>query len=69
VPAVRGGRLRQLVADYRRAGDVLWSSNDPAPAAYVFVGLADYLNLARRYAISPSAAATRDIEWDGQPIA
>jgi hypothetical protein len=66
--ALRSGTLRQLVADYWRARDVIWSPTDPLPAAYVFVGLLGYLELARRYSISPIAASTRDIEWDGQPI-
>jgi hypothetical protein len=66
--AVRTGNLRQFVADFRRARDVIWSPTDPAPAAYVFAGLVDYLRVARRHHISPMAASTLDIEWDGQPI-
>ena len=47
---------------------MIWSPTDPLPAAYVFAGLAEYLRLARRHRISPTAATTRDIEWDGHPI-
>jgi hypothetical protein len=66
--AVRSRRLRLLLADWRRARDVIWSRQDPLPAFYLFVGLCAYLDLARRQGISPRAASTRDIEWDGDPI-
>jgi predicted ATP-grasp superfamily ATP-dependent carboligase len=66
--AWRYGRLRQWLADYRRARDVVWSADDPGPAAYQFVGLVDYLGLAYRQRISPLAASTHDLQWDGQPI-
>jgi hypothetical protein len=66
--AVRTRQLRRLVMDWRRARDVIWSCQDPLPAFYLFVGLCAYLDLARRQRISPRAASTRDIEWDGDPI-
>jgi hypothetical protein len=66
--AIRARRLRRLVEDWRSASDVIWSRRDPVPALYLFVGLAAYLNLARRKGITPRAASTRDIEWDGDPI-
>jgi hypothetical protein len=68
-PALRSRRLGQWLADFRQARDVIWSARDPRPAVYLFVGLADYLNHARRHRISPVAASTRDLEWDGQAIA
>jgi hypothetical protein len=66
--ALRSHRVRRLIADCWRARDAIWSPNDPRPTAYLFVGLADYLALARRFSISPVAASTHDIEWDGGPI-
>jgi glutathione synthase/RimK-type ligase-like ATP-grasp enzyme len=68
IQALRCGRLRQLVLDYRRARDAIWSSQDPVPAFYLFVGLGAYLYLAQRQHITPRAASTRDIEWDGEAI-
>lgn len=56
------------LGDGRRARDVLWSWRDPAPAFFVFVGLAATLALAARRGVTPQAASTRDIEWDGEEI-
>jgi hypothetical protein len=69
-PAVlRTGRLTQLMTDMRRARDAIWSAHDPTPSLYVFPGLISMLGTALRHRISPLAASTRDIEWDGDEIA
>jgi hypothetical protein len=69
VDAVRHRRLRQLAVDVRRGRDAVWSRRDPLPTLYVFVGLAAYVGLAVRRGVSPRAASTQDIEWDGEAIA
>jgi predicted ATP-grasp superfamily ATP-dependent carboligase len=69
VDAVRQRRIRQLATDVRRGRDAVWSWRDPLPTFYVFVGLAAYVGLAARQGISPRAASTQDIEWDGEAIA
>ncbi len=66
--AVRGRGIGRWMRDGLRARDVLWSWRDPAPAFYVFVGLVATLALAARRGITPEAASTRDIEWDGEEI-
>ncbi|MBL9199481.1 MAG: hypothetical protein JNL39_03200 [Opitutaceae bacterium] len=66
--AFRHAQPRRWLADAWRARDALWSWRDPAPAGFVFVGLAATLALAARRGITPQAASTRDIEWDGEPI-
>ena len=67
--ALRAGRLPQLLTDMRRARDAIWAAHDPAPTFYVFPGLVSMLGSALRHRISPLAASTRDIEWDGEEIA
>ncbi len=62
---LRGGRW---VVDGWRARDALWSWRDPAPAFFLFAGLGATLVNAARLGITPQAASTRDIEWDGEEI-
>jgi ATP-grasp domain len=66
--ALRRWKIGRWMADGWRARDVLWSWRDPAPAFFVFAGLAATLVKAARVGISPQAASTRDIEWDGEEI-
>lgn len=66
--AIRGRGLERWVKDGLRAREVLWTWRDPAPAFFVFAGLAATLALAARRGITPQAASTRDIEWDGEEI-
>ena len=63
--ALRHGKLRALATDWCAARDVLWSPRDPWPAFYLFAGLGATLAAAARRGITPQAASTRDIEWDG----
>ncbi len=67
--ALRHGKLRALAADWRAARDVLWSPRDPWPAFYLFAGLGATVAAATWHGITPQAASTRDIEWDGEDIA
>ena len=69
VDALRCGKFRALAADWRAAREVLWSPRDPWPAFYLFAGLGATLATATRRGITPQAASTRDIEWDGEEIA
>ncbi len=66
--ALRHGKIPRWAADGWRARDVLWSWADPAPAFFVFAGLGATLVNAVRLGITPQAASTRDIEWDGEEI-
>lgn len=66
--AIRRRLVPRFVHDYLRAKDVLWSHTDPLPAFQIFVSLTAFAAHAVYLGISPSAAATRDIEWDGDAI-
>ena len=66
--ALRRWKIGRWLSDGWRARDVLWSWRDPAPAFFVFAGLASALATAARRGITPQAASTRDIEWDGEEI-
>lgn len=66
--AMRGRGVGRWMRAGWRARDVLWSWRDPGPAFFVFAGLAATLALAARRGITPQAASTRDIEWDGEEI-
>ncbi|MDP3072747.1 MAG: hypothetical protein Q8N18_20800 [Opitutaceae bacterium] len=66
--AIRSREFGRWVKDGRRAREVLWTWRDPAPAFFVFAGLAATLALAARRGVTPQAASTRDIEWDGEEI-
>ncbi len=68
VDALRHGKFRALAADWHAARDVLWSRSDPWPAFYVFAGLGATLATAALRGITPQAASTRDLEWDGEDI-
>lgn len=51
--------------DFRRAKDVIWSRADKLPAIGQLLSMAELLWLASRRGISPLAATTYDIEWNG----
>jgi hypothetical protein len=66
--ASRSGTVRRWQHDWARATDVLSAPGDARPA---FGAIRDILALTRlsmRHRCSVRAAATRDIEWDGQPL-
>jgi hypothetical protein len=68
VQAMHRGDLARWRRDFRRALDVLSQPGDRAP---LFGGLADmgeFAWSALRQRTSIREAATRDIEWDGEPI-
>ena len=67
--ALRTGQMRQLAADFRAARDVIWSREDPLPAFYLYLGLKKFVAQGALRGINPVTASTRDIEWDGEPIA
>ena len=55
--------------DFWRAKDAVWHRSDPYPSFYGLIGLGAFLLLAAREGMSPMAASTFDIEWDGEEIA
>jgi glutathione synthase/RimK-type ligase-like ATP-grasp enzyme len=67
--ALRTGQLLRLAADFRAARDAIWSRDDPFPSLYLYFGLGAFVALGVLHGISPVTASTRDIEWDGEPIA
>jgi hypothetical protein len=56
---------RPFFANIRRARDVIWSRVDKLPVFGQFVAMAELLGLAWKQRISPLAATTYDIEWNG----
>lgn len=55
-------------ADWSRATDVLSVSGDSRPYAGALLDMASFLRLAIKNRSTMRAAATRDIEWDGETL-
>jgi predicted ATP-grasp superfamily ATP-dependent carboligase len=56
---------RSFIANIRRASDVIWSRIDNWPVFGQFIAMTELLALAWKQRISPLAATTYDIEWNG----
>ncbi|WP_345817744.1 ATP-grasp domain-containing protein (plasmid) [Paraburkholderia sp. PREW-6R] len=68
IDAFRNRNLRRWIRDYRRAGDVLGTPGDRRPVAGAMSDLISYARLALAQRCNMREAATRDIEWDGEPL-
>ena len=66
--AVKHGRLKKWLSDYRRARDVISVPGDRLPPMGSMSDLASYARLALLNRWNLREAATRDIEWDGEPL-
>lgn len=66
--AIAQGQLRAWWRDYRRADDVLAMAGDRRPPLGGLVDIASYAATALRQGCNLREAATRDIEWDGEPL-
>lgn len=66
--ALRQGRLASWRRDWHRARDVIALPGDRAPAPGSLADLGSYARLALRQGCNLREAATRDIEWDGEPL-
>lgn len=66
--AVKQGRLSQWLRDCRRADDVISVPGDRLPLLGGVVDLGSYARLALQQGCNMREAATRDIEWDGEPM-
>ena len=69
VQALKQGRATSWWRDYRRARDVIATAGDIAPWFGGLVDMGAFANVAWREHCSLRQASTRDIEWDGQPMA
>lgn len=65
---LRNGEFRRWQADWRRARDVLWHPGDAGPTLGGIADLGAFAALAARHGSSVRAAATRDVEWDGEAL-
>jgi hypothetical protein len=54
--------------DYKNAHDIVWETGDTLPYWAQLITTAELLVHAARRNITPLAATTADIEWDGAPI-
>jgi glutathione synthase/RimK-type ligase-like ATP-grasp enzyme len=54
--------------DYKNAQDIVWETGDTLPYWAQLITTAELLVHAARRNITPLAATTADIEWDGAPI-
>jgi hypothetical protein len=66
--ALRAGTLARWRDDWNRATDVLAEPGDRGPLVGAVCDLASYVTLALEQRCTPREAATRDIEWDGEPL-
>jgi hypothetical protein len=55
-----------FISNVCRATDVIWSRIDRRPLIGQFIAMAELMVLAWKQGISPLAAATYDIEWNGR---
>jgi hypothetical protein len=69
VQAMRRHAMRRWWRDWRMADDVISSRGDFLPLAGGLCDIASYARLAMQQHCSLRAAATRDIEWDGEELA
>lgn len=67
--ALKRRQLHRWQHDWRHAQDVISVPGDRFPPAGSLVDLASYTRLAVQQRCSLREAATRDIEWDGEPLA
>ncbi|WP_422347000.1 ATP-grasp domain-containing protein [Stenotrophomonas sp. DR009] len=66
--ALKRRQPRAWCADWRRADDVIAVLGDRHPPLGSLLDLASYGRLAVRQGCTLREAATRDIEWDGEPL-
>lgn len=66
--ALARSRFRQWRADWSRATDVLSVPGDSRPYAGALLDMTSFLRLAIKNRSTMRAAATRDIEWDGETL-
>ncbi|MBD9477530.1 ATP-grasp domain-containing protein [Pseudoxanthomonas sp. PXM02] len=66
--AAAKGSLRQWQRDWQRADDVVSVPGDRSPLVGALTDLGAYAVLALRQQCNLREAATRDIEWDGEPM-
>ncbi len=62
------GNINRAYADFLRARDVVSRRGDLLPTFGQFVQIAECLVGAAAEGVSPIAASTQDIEWDGEPM-
>jgi len=66
--AAAKGSLPQWQRDWKRADDVVSVPGDRSPLGGALADLGSYAALALRQQCNLREAATRDIEWDGEPM-
>lgn len=66
--AAAKGSLRQWQRDWQHADDVVSVPGDRLPLSGALADLGLYVALALRQQCNLREAATRDIEWDGEPM-
>jgi hypothetical protein len=64
--ALSRARFGEWRRDFTSARDAVWRASDPLPAIGQFVATSELLLRAAKGGMSPLAATTSDIEWNGQ---
>lgn len=67
--AVQQRQVGQWRRDFGSAVDVISTAGDRLPPLASLLDLGSYARMARQHHCSLRQAATRDIEWDGEPMA
>jgi predicted ATP-grasp superfamily ATP-dependent carboligase len=62
---LRASNIRSLLADWKLARDAIYRGSDILPAIGQMATMSEFLIMAAKYSISPLAATTHDIEWNG----
>ncbi|WP_298464900.1 ATP-grasp domain-containing protein [uncultured Erythrobacter sp.] len=66
--AIKNGQLKQLRSGWRASRDVIDREGNPLVTLACLADAAGFTLLALRNSLSPAAATTSDIEWNGGPI-
>ena len=68
-PAIKNHKFNSWLSTFFSSPDVIFDTKDLLPFFLQWRSILHYLNLARKQHISPLAASTFDIEWNGEDIA
>ena len=69
LPTIRSwDQFKQWASYFGRSRSILFHRNDPLPALFQFVGVANFLWWSMKHRVTPLQASTFDIEWNGEEI-
>ncbi len=64
--SIKNGKFFSWLKTFLTSRDVIFDLNDPLPSLFQLRSIFAYIDLGRRYGITPLQASTFDIEWNGR---